>query len=34
MKKGADRLVEFPFSFSAFAEIALINVQPPDRVIR
>jgi hypothetical protein len=34
MKKGADRLVEFPFSFSAFAEIALINVQPPDRIIR
>jgi hypothetical protein len=34
MKKGAERLVEFPFSFSAFAEVVLINVQPPDPVIR
>jgi len=33
MKKGADRLTEFPFSFSAFAEVVLINVQPPDPVI-
>lgn len=34
MKKGADRLAEFPFSFSAFAEVVLLNVQPPDSVIR
>ena len=31
MKKGTDRLAEFPFSFSAFAEVLLISVQPPDR---
>jgi len=31
VKKGADRLLEFPFSFSAFAEILLLNVQPPGR---
>jgi hypothetical protein len=29
MKKGQDRLAQFPFSFSAFAEIILINVQEP-----
>jgi hypothetical protein len=29
MKKGADRLAQFPFSFSAFAEIVLVNVQEP-----
>ncbi len=34
MKKGQDRLAEFPFSFSAFAEIVLIGVQAPDPVIR
>lgn len=34
MKKGADRLAEFPFSFSAFAEVVLINAQAPDPVIR
>lgn len=34
MKKGEDRLAEFPFSFSAFAEIVLINAQDPDPVIR
>ena len=34
MKKGNDRLAEFPFSFSAFAEVVLINVQLPDPVIR
>jgi hypothetical protein len=31
VKKGADRLLEFPFSFSAFAEILLLNVQAPGR---
>lgn len=34
MKKGADRLAEFPFTFSAFAEVILINAQAPDPVIR
>ena len=34
MKKGPDRLAEFPFSFSAFAEIVLVGVQPPDNIIR
>jgi hypothetical protein len=34
MKKGEDRLAEFPFSFSAFAEIVLLNAQAPDAVIR
>ena len=34
MKKGNDRLAEFPFSFSAFAEVVMINVQAPDPVIR
>jgi hypothetical protein len=34
MKKGADRLAEFPFSFSAFAEVVLLNAQAPDPVIR
>lgn len=34
MKKGADRLAEFPFSFSAFAEVVLISAQAPDSVIR
>lgn len=34
MKKGQDRLVEFPFSFSAFAEVVLLYAQPPDPVIR
>jgi hypothetical protein len=34
MKKGKDRLAEFPFSFSAFAEVVLISVQAPDPVIR
>jgi len=27
VKKGADRLLEFPFTFSAFAEILLLNVE-------
>jgi hypothetical protein len=27
MKKGKERLLEFPFSFSAFAEIVLVNIQ-------
>jgi len=31
MKKGKERLLEFPFSFSAFAEVVLINVQTLDR---
>jgi hypothetical protein len=34
MKKGTDRLAEFPFSFSAFAELILLNAQAPDPVIR
>jgi hypothetical protein len=34
MKKGADRLAEFPFSFSFFAEVVLLNVQAPAPVIR
>jgi hypothetical protein len=29
LKKGSDRLAQFPFSFAAFAEIVLINVQEP-----
>jgi len=31
VKKGAERLLEFPFSFSAFAEILLLNIEPPVR---
>jgi hypothetical protein len=31
MKKGKERLLEFPFSFSAFAEVVLLNVQTLDR---
>lgn len=34
LKKGADRLAEFPFTFSAFAEVVLLNAQAPDPVIR
>lgn len=34
MKKGQDRLAEFPFSFSAFAEVVLINAEAPAPVIR
>lgn len=34
MKKGADRLAQFPFTFSAFAEIVLISVQAPTAPIR
>ena len=34
MKKGQDRLVEFPFSFSAFAEVVLLYAQAPDPIIR
>jgi hypothetical protein len=34
MKKGADRLAEFPFSFAAFAEVVLLYAQAPDPVIR
>jgi hypothetical protein len=31
VRKGAERLLEFPFSFSAFAEVLLLNVEPPIR---
>jgi len=34
MKKGKERLAEFPFSFSAFAEVILVSVQEPAAVIR
>jgi hypothetical protein len=34
MKKGQDRLIEFPFSFSAFAEVVLLYAQAPDPIIR
>jgi hypothetical protein len=34
MKRGSERLAEFPFSFSAFAEVVLIGVQPPLQIIR
>lgn len=34
MKKGQDRLVEFPFSFSAFAEVILLYAQAPEPIIR
>lgn len=34
VKKGAERLTEFPFSFSAFAEVVLLNVEAPEPVIR
>ena len=34
LKKGADRLLEFPFTFSAFAEVVLLNAQAPETVIR
>jgi hypothetical protein len=34
MKKGTQRLAEFPFSFSAFAEVVLLYAQPPEPVIR
>jgi len=34
MKKGQDRLASFPFSFSAFAEVILLNVEAPSPVIR
>ncbi len=34
MKKGTERLAEFPFSFSAFAEVVLLYAQAPDLVIR
>ncbi len=34
MKKGAERLAEFPFSFSAFAEVVLLYAQAPDPAIR
>jgi len=33
MKRGAERLAELPFSFSAFAEVVLLGVQAPDPVI-
>lgn len=29
MKKGAERLLEWPFTFSVFAEVILLNAQPP-----
>jgi hypothetical protein len=29
MKKGAERLLEWPFTFSVFAEVVLLNAQPP-----
>jgi hypothetical protein len=34
LKKGTERLAEFPFSFSAFAEVVLIGVQAPLEIIR
>lgn len=34
MKNGQDRLAEFPFSFSAFAEVVLLNIETPSPVIR
>jgi hypothetical protein len=34
MKKGTERLAEFPFSFSAFAEVVLLYAQAADPVIR
>jgi hypothetical protein len=34
MKKGQDRLASFPFSFSAFAEVVLLNVETPTPIIR
>jgi hypothetical protein len=34
MKKGTQRLAEFPFSFSAFAEVVLLYAQAPEPVIR
>lgn len=34
MKKGTERLAQFPFSFSAFAEVVLLYAQPADPVIR
>jgi hypothetical protein len=34
MKRGSERLAEFPFSFSAFAEVVLLYAQDPDPVIR
>lgn len=34
MVQGEDRLAEFPFSFSAFAEVILINAQAPGPAIR
>ncbi len=34
MKKGQDRLASFPFSFSAFAEVVLLNAEAPMPVIR
>jgi len=34
MKKGTERLAEFPFSFSAFAEVVLLYAQAPDPIIR
>lgn len=34
MKNGRERLAEFPFSFSAFAEVVLLNYEAPAAVIR
>jgi hypothetical protein len=34
VKKGTERLTVFRFTFSAFAEIVLLNVEPPPPVIR
>lgn len=34
MRKGADKLAEFPFSFSVFAELNLLAVETPDPVVR
>ncbi|MDH7513693.1 MAG: hypothetical protein QHH14_12175 [Clostridiales bacterium] len=32
MKKGAERLLEWPFTFSVFAEVILLNVLPPIKI--
>ncbi|MEN6559678.1 MAG: hypothetical protein ABFD52_02730 [Acidobacteriota bacterium] len=34
MKKGQERLASFPFSFSAFAEVVLLNAEAPMPAIR
>jgi hypothetical protein len=34
LKKGGERLAEFPFTFSAFAEVVLLSALAPDPAIR